>query len=236
MDFKLSEEQDMIIKTTRDFVVTNSIPTKPRLRIRVLRPSSREIKEGHCRGLYAANMPAEAGGAGPRYLTGFTKGIGPRQLCAPLELRGAVHILMACVGEQREKYLYPAVAGKMVDCLAMTEPGVGSDVRGMKCFAKADGDDFIINGTKHFISHADEATFTILFAATGEEDTPRGKKKLITAFLVDKGTKGFTVRDGYKNVSHRGYNKCILEFNDCRLHKSQILGELHKGLMSPTNG
>jgi acyl-CoA dehydrogenase len=117
----------------------------------------------------------------------------------------------------------------MVDCLAMTEPGVGSDVRGMKCAAKRDGDDFIINGTKHFISHADEATFTILFAATGEEDTPRGKKKLITAFLVDKGTPGFTVRDGYKNVSHRGYNNCILEFNDCRLHKSQILGELHRG-------
>ncbi len=139
------------------------------------------------------------------------------------------NILMACVGEQREKYLFPAVQGKMVDCLAMTEPGVGSDVRGMKCFAKQDGDDFIVNGTKHFISHADEATFTILFAATGEEDTPRGKKKLITAFLVDKGTKGFTVRDGYKNVSHRGYNNCILEFNDCRLHKSQILGELHKG-------
>ena len=68
----------------------------------------------------------------------------------------------------------------------------------MKCFAAQDGDDFIINGTKHFISHADVADFVILFAATGEEDTPRGKKKLITAFLVDKGTKGFTVRDGYK--------------------------------------
>ncbi len=99
----------------------------------------------------------------------------------------------------------------------------------MKTFAKAEGDDFVINGTKHFISHADEASFVILFAATGEEDTPRGKKKLITAFLIDKGTPGFTVRPGYKNVSHRGYNNCILEFNDCRVHKSQVLGEVHKG-------
>jgi acyl-CoA dehydrogenase len=136
---------------------------------------------------------------------------------------------MACVGAQREKYLFPSVRGEKADCLAMTEPGVGSDVRGMKTFARADGEDFVINGTKHFISHADEASFVILFAATGEEETPRGRKKLITAFLIDMGTPGFTVRKGYRNVSHRGYNNSILEFSDCRVHKSQILGELHKG-------
>jgi alkylation response protein AidB-like acyl-CoA dehydrogenase len=105
------------------------------------------------------------------------------------------------------------VRGERADCLAMTEPGAGSDLRGMKTFAVQDGGDWVINGTKHFISHADVADFVILFAATGEEDTPRGKKKLITAFLVDKGTPGFTVRPGYRNVSHRGYNNCILEFD-----------------------
>ena len=99
----------------------------------------------------------------------------------------------------------------------------------MKASARADGGDWVLNGTKHFISHADVADFAIVWVATGEEDTPRGKKKLITAFLVDKGTPGFTVRDGYRNVSHRGYNNCILEFDDCRLPKSQILGEVHKG-------
>ena len=235
MDFKLSEEQDMIIKTTRDFVVNELYPHEGEIEnTGVLRPDLREeIKaKAIASGLYAANMPAEAGGAGLDTLTWvlYEKELGRANYALHWNcVARPSNILMACVGEQREKYLLPAVAGKMVDCLAMTEPGVGSDVRGMKCFAKKDGDDFIINGTKHFISHADEATFTILFAATGEEDTPRGKKKLITAFLVDKGTKGFTVRDGYKNVSHRGYNNCILEFNDCRLHKSQILGELHKG-------
>jgi acyl-CoA dehydrogenase len=106
---------------------------------------------------------------------------------------------------------------------------VGSDLRGMKTFARKDGDDYVINGVKHFISHAEEAAFTVLFAATGEEDTSHGKKKLITAFLVDKGTPGFTVRNGYRNVSHRGYTNAILEFNDCRIHKSQILGEEHRG-------
>jgi acyl-CoA dehydrogenase len=87
----------------------------------------------------------------------------------------------------------------------------------------------VLNGTKHFISHADIADFAIVFMASGEEQTPRGPKKLITAFFVDKGTPGFTVRDGYKNVSHRGYTNAILEFDNCRLPSSAILGEVHKG-------
>src|SRR5207244_5045959 len=103
---------------------------------------------------------------------------------------------MAFEGNMREKYLFPVVRGEKSDCLAMTEPGAGSDVRGMKCSAVQKGDYFIINGVKHFISHADVADFVILFAASGEEETPRGKKKLITAFLVDKGHPGFVVRAG----------------------------------------
>jgi acyl-CoA dehydrogenase len=99
----------------------------------------------------------------------------------------------------------------------------------MKASARQEGDDFILNGTKHFISHADLADFTIVFMATGEEDTPRGPKKKITAFFVDKGTKGYSVRDGYRNVSHRGYTNAVLEFDDCRVNKRQVLGEVHKG-------
>jgi acyl-CoA dehydrogenase len=139
------------------------------------------------------------------------------------------NILLACEGEQRERYLLPAVRGERTDCLAMTEPQAGSDIRGMRASAVLQGNDFVINGTKHFISHADHADFVILFAATGEEDSPRGKRKLITAFLVDMGTPGFAVRKGYKNVSHRGYTNSILEFNDCRVPRSAVLGEVHKG-------
>src|SRR5690606_23189115 len=92
------------------------------------------------------------------------------------------------------------------------------------------GDDWVLNGTKHFISHADLADFAIVFMASGEEEGPRGGRKAITAFFVDKGTPGFTVRDGYRNVSHRGYTNSILEFDDCRLPASQVLGEPHKGM------
>jgi acyl-CoA dehydrogenase len=235
MDFSLTEEQQLIIQTTRDFVVNELYPHEAEVEATgVLRPELRDAIKAKAieAGLYAANMPAEVGGAGLDTLTWllYERELGRANYALHWTcVARPSNILMACKGEQRERYLLPAVRGERSDCMAMTEPGIGSDVRGMKCSARADGDDFIINGTKHFISHADEADFVILYAATGEEETPRGKKKLITAFLIDKGTPGYTVRDGYKNVSHRGYNNCILEFNDCRVHKSQILGELHQG-------
>jgi len=235
MDFSLTEEQQLIIQTTRDFVVNELYPHEAEVEATgVLRPELRDAIKAKAieAGLYAANMPAEVGGAGLDTLTWllYERELGRANYALHWTcVARPSNILMACKGEQRERYLLPAVRGERSDCMAMTEPGIGSDVRGMKCSARADGDDFIINGTKHFISHADEADFVILYAASGEEETPRGKKKLITAFLIDKGTPGYTVRDGYKNVSHRGYNNCILEFNDCRVHKSQILGELHQG-------
>ena len=111
----------------------------------------------------------------------------------------------------------------------MTEPGAGSDVRGMQCSARPDGDDWILNGTKHFISHADVADFVIVFVASGEEDTARSPRKLITCFLVDRGTPGFEIRPGYDSVSHRGYHNAVLAFDDCRLPAAQILGEPHRG-------
>jgi acyl-CoA dehydrogenase len=126
-------------------------------------------------------------------------------------------ILCAANAEQRERYLLPAVRGEKMDALAMTEPDAGSDVRGMKCAARRDGGDWVVNGTKHFISHADIADFVIVFISTGP-----GR---ITAFLVDRGTPGFEIRPGYRSVSHRGYKNCILSFEDCRLPDAQVLGE-----------
>ncbi len=235
MDFGLSDEQRMIVETTRAFVETELMPHELEVeRSGVLRDELRLELQGKAiaAGLYAANMPEEVGGAGLDTLSWllYEKELGKTSyalhwntVCRPS------NILMACEGEQRDRYLLPAVRGARHDCQALTEPGAGSDLRGMKTFARADGDDFILNGTKHFISHADVADFAIVWVATGEEETTRGKRALITAFLVDKGTPGFTVREGYRNVSHRGYPNSILEFDDCRLPASQILGELHKG-------
>jgi acyl-CoA dehydrogenase len=177
-------------------------------------------------------MPAEVGGAGLDTLTWilYERELGRANYALHWTcVARPSNILMACEGEQRERYLLPAVRGERSDCLAMTEPGAGSDLRGMKTRARRDGDDFIINGTKHFISHADEADFVVLFAATGEETSARGSRALITAFLIDRGTPGYQILDGYKSVSHRGYHNCVLQFDDCRVPKSQVLGEIGRG-------
>ncbi|MFT5895645.1 MAG: acyl-CoA dehydrogenase [bacterium] len=235
MNFGLSEEQRLIIETTRAFVEKELYPHEAAIErtghldmdlVREIQKKAIEV------GLYAANIPEEFGGAGLDTVSWllYEKELGKANYA--LHWTGVArpsNILCAGTEEQREKYLKPCVTGEKWDCLAMTEPGAGSDLRGMTASAVPDGDDWILNGTKHFISHADIADFAICFMATGEEDTPRGKKKLITAFFVDKGTAGFHVRDGYRNVSHRGYTNAILEFDNCRIPKRQMLGELHKG-------
>lgn len=111
----------------------------------------------------------------------------------------------------------------------MTEPEAGSDVRGMRCTAVRDGGDWVVNGTNHFVSGADHADFIIVIVATGVDETLKGPKKRITCFLVVRGHPGYTVRDGYRSVSHRGYKNCVLEFSDCRLPAGQVLGEVVGG-------
>lgn len=235
MDFGLTDEQRMIVDTTRAFVEAELYPHEAEvertghLRMDLVRDIQ---KKAMAAGLYAANMPAEVGGAGLDTLSWllYEKELGKANYA--LHWTGVArpsNILLAGTAEQREKYLMPCIRGETWDCLAMTEPGAGSDLRGMTASARAEGGDWVLNGTKHFISHADVAGFAIVFMATGEEGTPRGPKKRITAFFVDKGTKGFTVRDGYRNVSHRGYTNAVLEFDNCRIPASQVLGEVHKG-------
>jgi len=234
MNFGLTEEQQMIVDTVRDFVEAEIYPHEAEIDRTGVTPRElgEEIKKKCIDiGFFAANFPEEVGGGGLNHLefTLLERELGRASNGLAVFFGRPSGILMACEGDQREKYLLPAVRGEKFDALAMTEPDAGSDVRGMKCTARPDGDDWIVNGTKHFISHADIADFVIVFIATGEEETPRGPKKKITCFLVDRGTPGFEILPGYNSVSHRGYQNCILSFDDCRLPSAQILGELHRG-------
>jgi acyl-CoA dehydrogenase len=235
MNFGLTEEQRLIVSTTRAFVENELYPHERDVeRTGHLGPELiRELQaKAIAAGLYAANMPAEVGGAGLDTLTWllYEKELGRANYALHWTcVARPSNILLAGTDEQKEKYLYPCIRGEKWDCLAMTEPGAGSDLRGMKATAVKDGPDWVLNGTKHFISHADLADFAIVFMASGEEESARGKRKRITAFFVDKGTPGFAVREGYRNVSHRGYTNSILEFDDCRLPAEQVLGEAHRG-------
>ena len=234
MHFGLSEEQEMIVQTVRSFVENEIYPHEGIVERsgEVPEEVAEAIKQKTIDlGFYACNFPQNVGGAGLSHLEFalVERELGRGAMALNHFFGRPQNILMACKGDQKERYLLPAVRGERMDALAMTEPCAGSDVRGMKCSAERKGGDWVVNGTKHFISGADHADFVICFIATGEDQTPKGPKKRITAFLVDRGTPGFTVRHGYKSVSHRGYKNMILEFDECRLSDAQVLGEVDGG-------
>ncbi len=234
MHFGLSEEQDMIVKTVRSFVEKEIYPYEAMVERtgQVPHELGEEIKQKVIDlGFYACNFPEEVGGAGLSHLdfTLVERELGRGSMALTHFFGRPQNILMACEGDQREKYLLPAVRGERMDALAMTEPDAGSDVRGMKCSAQRDGGDWVVNGSKHFISGAEHADFFIVFVATGVDETPKGPKKRITCFLVDRGTPGFEVREGYASVSHRGYKNYVLYFDNCRLPDAQVLGEVDGG-------
>ena len=235
MDFGLSDEQAMIVATVRSFVEREIYPFErlveqtgevPPEVAAAIKAKTIEL------GFYACNFPQSVGGAGLSHLEFalVERELGRGSMALNHFFGRPQNILMACTGEQIERYLLPAVRGERMDALAMTEPEAGSDIRGMKTSARRVGGDWVLNGTKHFISGADHADFVIVFVATGQEATAAGPvKKKLTAFLVDRGTKGFTIRDGYRSVSHHGYKNMILDFDNCRLPDAQVLGEVDGG-------
>ena len=234
MNFGLTSEQRLIVDVAREFTERELFPHEEEVERSGLVPPglvdqirSRALAAG----IYAANMPVEYGGAGldPVTLALVERELGAASYALQYIVARPSNILRACKDDQIERYLVPTVRGDRVECLAMSEPDAGSDLRGMKCTAVRDGAGYVINGAKHFISHADLADYVILFAATGEEAGPRGPRRRITAFLVDMGTPGFDVRPGYRAVSNRGYHNFILNFDECRVPGSAILGEEHQG-------
>ncbi|MEZ5925864.1 MAG: acyl-CoA dehydrogenase family protein [Hyphomicrobiaceae bacterium] len=228
-------ERELLLATVKSFMEKEIFPHEERVdRLgevpidlgRQIEKRSKEV------GLFAANLPIEVGGGGLDYsgmaLTereyGKTSHALHSWIARPTEL------LLACEGEQRDKYLAPCVTGEKRELFALTEPEAGSDIMSMKSNARSDGRDWILNGSKHFVSGPIMPDFAIVFAATGHDETKRGLRKRITAFLVDVGMRGFTIREGNRCVSYRGYKTFQLMFDDVRLGPEQILGEEGRGL------
>jgi len=216
MDLSLTDEQRLIAATMRDFVERELYPHEDEVERLDGVPDevARAIrKKAIAAGLYAPNMPAELGGGG---LDAVSLGLVERELgrasyALQMLVERPSNILQACQGEQRERYLLPAIRGERHDCVAMTEPEAGSDVRSMTTAAQRDGDSYVITGTKHFISHADVADF-------------------ITTLLVDSPSPGLAIRRGPPCVSNRGYHQCELVFSGCRVPAANRLGEEGRGL------
>lgn len=234
MTIMMNHEEELLLSTVRSFMEENFYPHEemvdrtgevPEELGRQIETRAKEI------GLYACNLPEEVGGGGLSLNTQrlIEREYGKTSHALHSWAARPTEILLACEGDQREEYLLPCVRGEKRELFALTEPEAGSDAMGMRSNAVRDGDDWILNGSKHFISGPCTPDFAIVFAATGEDETPRGKRKRVTAFLVDVGLPGFDCREGTKSVSYRGYKTYALSFDNVRLGPGKILGEEGRG-------
>jgi acyl-CoA dehydrogenase len=233
-EFTPTEEQTMLVDAVRQFMAEEIFPHERSVEREGEVPvelgkqiQKRAIEQG----LYAANMPAEAGGGGLDFVSAtlMDRELGKATWGLVGWIGRPSEILNACRDDQRETYLLPVIRGERKEAFALTEPNAGSDAMGIQTRAVRDGDDYVVNGSKHFISCVTKPDFIILFTVTGIDETARGPRKRITAFLVDVGTPGFDIRRGPRSVSHRSYHNYQLSFSDCRVPARNILGDEGRG-------
>ena len=242
IDFTVPEETAAIVDLVRRFVRTEVQPLEAETEERAEIPSDRlaAVKgKAKALGLFAMNMPVEVGGGGLSTVDMclVEEQLGQTSDALIRRIFGQVYpMLMACREDQMAAYLRPTVAGDKICAMAITEPEAGSDAASIRTTARLDGGEWVIDGTKHFISDGDIADYVIVMAVTDKEKRARGG---ITLFLVDKGTPGFTVARRQAMMGHRGYGHAELVFENCRIPAANVLGEVGEGfklIMRSVNG
>ncbi|HYN35796.1 MAG TPA: acyl-CoA dehydrogenase family protein [Actinomycetota bacterium] len=177
-------------------------------------------------GFYAADFPEDLGGSGLPQLgmvllreaaAGAGSRLGGFTTYGP---EGPTGVLLSGTDEQKKKYLTPLITAEESMCFALTEPDAGSDAQNIKTTATRDGSDWILNGTKHFITNGKHADFALVFTTTDKDKKAQGG---ITAFIVEKGTPGFSVGRGQIGMVE-GEGQFELVFEDCRVPEEQVLG------------
>ncbi len=236
MDLELTEEQRMLADSARAFVSEELLPHENEVEKQgEVRPDlGQQITHKAIEmGFYAANLPESVGGGGLDYtsLAVIEREFGKVSHALNGFAWRPTELLMACEGDQIERYLDPCVRAEKTECFAITEPGAGSDILSMTTRAEKIGNGWVINGSKHFVSSHVLPDFAIVFAVTGIDETDRGPRKRVTAFLVDRGHPGFEIVRGPRCVSPRAYLNFVLSFNDCRVGPGQVLGEEGEGLI-----
>lgn len=185
-------------------------------------------------GFLGVLVPEEYGGAGFGYQEYISIIEEISKVCGSIGLSVAAHnslctnhILKFASEEQKSKYLPKLASGEWIGAWGLTEPNTGSDAGRMKCVAVEDGDYFVINGTKNFITHGISGHVAVLVARTGELLDSHG----MTAFIIERGTPGFTGGKKENKLGMRASETAEMIFDNCRIHKSQVIGEVGDGFI-----
>lgn len=231
MDFDLNEEQKMIQETIRKFSVDKIAPVAGDNDKSAKFPLEL-FKELADLGFLGTPIPEEYGGAGFDYISHAL--VAEELGRVDSSMRGAYSVQVSLVGlpifkfaneEQKKKYLPKLTSGEWIGCFGLTEPEAGSDPAGMLTTAREDGDHYILNGQKTWITNAGIADLAIVYAKTDMEKGAKG----ITAFFVERGTEGYSTSDLHDKLGLRASNTGEIFLEDCRVPKENILGELNKG-------
>ena len=232
IDFSLPDDARLLVETVRRFVETEVQPLEDEVDRTATVPAEtlKTVKaKAQGLGLFAMNMPSEVGGGGLSCVEHclVEEELGKTSDALIRRIFGQVYpMLMACRGDQIEKYLLPTVKGDRICAMAITEPEAGSDAASISTTARLEAGEWVLNGTKHFISDGDIADYVIVMALTDKEKRARGG---ITLFLVDRGAPGFSVVRTQPMMGHRGYGHAELVFEDCRVPENAVLGEVGDG-------
>ena len=235
MDFTLRKEHEMARTLFREFAEKEVKPLAQEVdeTEEFPRETARKMAKN---GFLGIPVPKEYGGQGCDPLTYVMCVEELSKVCGTTGVIVSAHTSLCCdpimtfgTEEQKQKYLVPLAKGEKLGAFGLTEPGAGTDAQGQQTKAVADGDDYIINGSKIFITNGKEADVYVIFAVTGVIEKRGRKIKEITSFIVEKGTPGFTFGTKEKKMGIRGSSTYELIFTDCRVPKENMLGKLGQG-------
>jgi alkylation response protein AidB-like acyl-CoA dehydrogenase len=233
MDFELNENQKMITQMVRDFADKN-------IRPRIMEwDESQEFPVDIMRelgklGLLGVLVPEEYGGSGFGYMEYITAVSEISRVCGSIGLSVAAHNSL-CTGhtmyfgneEQKKKWLPKLASGEWIGAWALTEPNTGSDAMRMQCTAKQDGDHWVLNGTKSWITHGKSSNMMVAIVRTGELLDSHG----MTAFVIERGNPGLKAGKKENKLGMRASETAEVIFDNCRVHKDDILGNVGDGFI-----
>ena len=235
MDFTLSIEHEMARALFKEFAEKEVKPLAQEVDETEVFPRATVEKMAKI-GFLGIPVPKEYGGQGCDPLTYAMCVEELSKVCGTTGVIVSAHTSLCCdpiqtygTEAQKQKYLDPLAKGEKLGAFGLTEPGAGTDAQGQQTKAVLDGDEYVLNGSKIFITNGKEADIYVIFAVTGIVEKKGRKVKEISAFIVEKGTPGFSFGTKEKKMGIRGSSTYELIFTDCRIPKENLLGQLGKG-------